>query len=123
MKRKTVLIFEICKIFVNFLFVPLYFIKIYHSVAALPGIGADEETVVIRKDCFYSVYDKFARENFLPLLFVSFALILVSVTVSVCASAIKDNKKLTVASHVLFGISAVFFLSLLLIGACIIYCY
>ncbi len=123
MKRKSLLIFEICKIILNCLFVPLYFIKIYHDVAAYPGMDENGQEIFVHVDHFYSVYDKFSRENILFLMWISFVFIIASITLAVCSIVIKDNKRLAVASHVIFGISAFFFLLLLIIGACIMYCY
>ena len=123
MKRKPLLIFEICKIILNCLFVPMYFIKIYHEVAVIPGIDENGEEILGRFDHYYSVYDKFSRENILFLLLGSAVLIIASVTLAVCSIAIKNNKDLAVASHVIFGISAGVFLLLLTVGACIINCH
>lgn len=123
MKRKIALLVEISKIIINCLSVPLYFIKTFHEVAVLPGRNENGEFITGRFDYYYSVFDKFSREGILFFLWLSVAIIIVSSTISILSIVIKDNKKLMIVSHIIFGVSIVLFLSVLFVAASISYSY
>lgn len=124
MKRnKWEIAVEIGKILISCSAACLYFIKIFHEVGMLPGIDQFGETVIVQNDYYYSVYDKFFRENLLFLLWLSVAAIASSLVVSVCALAKGGSKKLKTASHILFGISALLFFINLATAASISYRY
>jgi len=123
MNRKDALIFEIAKLFIDIFLIPLSFIKIFHYVAVLPGENANGEPITGRFDYFYSIYDKLFLENLLIILWVAFALIIISAVLAILNIAIKDNKKLLTASHITFGIAAGFFLITLIFAATIVYTY
>lgn len=121
-KNKREIAVEIGKILISCSAACLYFIKIFHEVGMLPGIDQFGETVIVQNDYYYSVCDKFFRENLLFLLWLSVAAIASSLVVSVCALA-KGGKKIRTASHILFAISALLFFINLATAASISYCY
>ena len=124
MKKKILLfITEIAKIVVNCVILPLYFIKFYHDKAAFPGSDGDGQFIVVYKDYYYSIFDKLNREEIAFSLWLAVAISALSIILSVLRIVIKDNKVLKIASHILFGISVIFFLVLLYISLQISYKY
>ena len=122
MKRKP-LLSEIVKIIINCAILPLYFIKFYHEVAVLPGFDADGNHITHRMDHYYSIYYKLDREGLAYLLWLAVAVAIASVAMSLLRIAVKDGKKLKIASNIIFGISVAFFLVLLFISLQISYSY
>ena len=122
MKRKP-LLSEIVKIIINCAILPLYFIKFYHEVAVLPGFDADGNHITHRIDHYYSIYYKLDREELAYLLWLAVAVAIASVAMSLLRIAVKDGKKLKIASNIIFGISVAFFLVLLFISLQISYKY
>lgn len=113
---------EVFKIAANGLWTALCFIKIFHDVAILPGEEVNGEVDTFRVDHYYSICDKFGRENLVYLLWVTVAAIAASVIIS-STIIVKDNKKIRLASHIAFGLSTLLFLVSLLVAAGINYCY
>lgn len=110
---------EVVKMILNFLMGALYFIKIDHDIAVLPNPEGD----LARVDYYYSIFDKLLRENLQFLIWIALAVTAVSVLLSILVCVVKDNQKLKIASHVIFGISASFFLALFCYGMQIRYNY
>ena len=123
MKRKTALIVEIVKIFINCITVPLYFIKFFCDEAVLPGFNENGEEVINRTYYYYSIFDKIDREGIAFLLWGAIATIIVSIALSILSITVKDNKALKIASHVVFGVAIVLFFVLLFIAGSIRYGY
>ena len=123
MKRKTVLIVEIVKIFINCITVPLYFIKFFCDEAVLPGFNENGEEVINRTYYYYSIFDKIDREGIAFLLWGAIATIIVSIALSILSITVKDNKALKIASHIVFGAAIVLFFVLLFIAGSIRYGY
>ena len=123
MKRKTVLIVEIVKIFINCITVPLYFIKFFCDEAVLPGFNENGEEVINRTYYYYSIFDKVDREGIAFLLWGAIATIIVSIALSILSITVKDNKALKIASHIVFGAAIVLFFVLLFIAGSIRYGY
>ncbi len=109
MRKILSVVLEAAKVFLNVLMGALCFIKIDHDVAHLPnaegGIG--------KVDYFYSIYDKLVREELQFLVYLALAVMAISVVLSVFTFLVKDNRKIKIASHIIFAVSALFFLVLL----------
>ena len=112
MKRK-VIITEIVKTAVNCVILPLYFIKIFHEVAVLPGFDEDGNQIIGRHDYYLSIYGETCRAGIEFVFWLAFSFVITSIILSVTRIFIKDNKALKISSHLLFAISIVFFLVLL----------
>lgn len=122
MKKKILLfITEIAKIVANCIILPLYFIKFYHEVATFPGVDGDGQFIVVYRDYYYSIFYKLNREGLAFALWLAVAVSALSIILSALRIVIKDNKVLKIASHILFGISVIFFLVLLYISLQISY--
>ena len=109
MRKILSVVLEAVKVFLNVLMGALCFIKIDHDVAHLPnaegGIG--------KFDYFYSIYDKLVREELQFLVYLALAVMAISVLLSIFTVLVKDNRKIKIASHIIFAVSALFFLVLL----------
>ena len=123
MKRKIALIIESVKIGIDCLFASLCFIKIFHSVAVLPGIGENGETYTSRTDYYYSIFYKLSREGYDFLFWLALTVIIASAVISVLSIIFKNKKILTAVSHIVFGLAVAFFLAVLFIASSIRYCY
>ncbi len=108
MKKAFLFILEALKVCLNVLMGALCFIKIDHDVAHIPnaegGIG--------QFDYYYSIYDKLSRENLQFLLYIALAVMMASVALTAVTCIFKDNRKIQIASHTIFAVSAIFFLAL-----------
>lgn len=98
---------------------PLYFIKMFHSVGYLDGGG--EESVKIER--FYSIYDNILRQGPVALLWLSVAIVIVSLTLSIARIFVKGNKVLKIVDYVIFGIAIIFFFIMLFLAATVDYKY
>ncbi len=109
MRKILSVVLEAVKVCLNVLMGALCFIKIDHDVAHLPnaegGIG--------KIDYFYSIYDKLLREELQFLVYLALAVMAISVLLSILTLLVKDNRKIKIASHIIFSVSALFFLFLL----------
>lgn len=123
MKRKTELIIGIGKIFASCLAFALCFIKIFHEVAVLPGVDSDGNDITGRFDYYYSVYDKFSRENLLPLLGFTLAFLLAGAILPVLDLVIKDKKVLKIMGSVTVAVALVLFLATIIVANFIWYAY
>ena len=101
MKKVLVYVLEGIKACLNALMGALCFVKIEHDVAVYPADGGGTE----RADYYYSIYDK---------LYIALAVMAASVVLSVVACVAKDNLKIRIASHIIFVVSALFFVVLLI---------
>ena len=123
MKKKFEIVVEIVKILLICAMVPLFFIKIFKQTAALPGYNENGESIIHRINYYYSIFDKFAREGIVFLMWFTIAIIILSVTLSILNMTAIDSEKLTVASHLIFGLSIVLFFIILFIACSIKYVY
>ena len=121
--KKKVLITEIIKSAINFVILPLYFIKFYHQVAVLPGRDENGELIISQIDHYYSIFYKLDREELAYLFWLAFSVCIASILFSVLRIAVKDSKALKIISHVIFAVSLVFFLTALFISLTISYKY
>ncbi len=112
MKKILFRVFEVVKICLNLLMCALFFIKIDRDVVLLPN----NEGGLKKVNYYYSVYDKLCDKNLQFLIYIAIAAILVSIVISIVACTTKDNRKLRVASHIIFAISAIIFLVLLILA-------
>lgn len=109
MKKAFSILSEAVKVCLNVLMGAFCFIKIDHDVADIPNAAG--EIVQLRYD--YSIYDKLLRENLQFLVYLALAVMAASVVLSIVACVVQDDRKIRIASHVIFALSAVFFLALL----------
>lgn len=123
MNGKTERIIGIGKIFASCIAFVLCFIKMYHEVAVLPGETENGEPITCRFDYFYSVYDKFSRENLLPLLGFTLAFLIAGAVLSVLDLAIKDKKVLKIAGNVTVAVAFVLFIATIIVANFIWYAY
>lgn len=93
--------------------IPLWFVKIFHGVGYLPN-GAGE---ILKVDFYHSMFENISDIGHAYLAYVSLFLIALSIAFSVAEIAVKNRKEITVISHVIFCVSAVFFLALLLFAS------
>ena len=109
MRKILFVVLEAVKACLNVLMGALCFIKIDHDIAHLPtaegGIG--------QFDYYYSIYDKLFREDLQFLVYIALAVMMASVALSAVTCLVKDNRKIRIASHIIFAVSAIFFLALL----------
>ncbi len=119
MKKIFMVVLEVIKVCLNVLMGALCFIKIDHDVAYIPnaegGIG--------HLDYYYSIYDKLFREDLQVLVYLALTVMAISVVLSVALCIVKDNRKMRIASHVIFAVSVLFFLVLLFYAMQIRYAY
>ncbi|MDE6586513.1 MAG: hypothetical protein K2K80_07530 [Clostridia bacterium] len=123
MEKNRVLITAISKIVINCIMAVLCFIKIIQEVAVLPGFDENGEEITAREDYFFSVYEKLSGVGLSFLLWAALAIIVASVILSVLCIVIKDNKKLSIASRIVFGPSICMFLIAFLTARLIWYNY
>lgn len=109
MKKAILYIFEALKACLNFLMGALCFIKIDHDVAHIPNANGE----IGKFDYYYSIYDKLLREDLQFLVYIALTIMAASVALSVVTCVLSDNRKLRIASHIIFALSAIFFLALL----------
>lgn len=109
MKKVLGIVSEVAKICLNILMGTLCFIKIDHDVAILPNDEGD----IIQVDYYYSIYEKLFREDIQFLVYIALAVMAASVALSVVACIAKDNRKVRIASYVIFAVYTVFFIVLL----------
>ena len=112
-------VLEAVKMCLNVLMGAFCFIKIDHDVAEIPNAAG--EIVQYRYD--YSIYDKLLREGLQIFVYLALAVMAASVALSVLSCVIRDGRKLKIASHVVFALSAVCFLALLFYSMQIQYGY
>ena len=122
MRRKTI-IFEIAKIIVNSILVPLYFIKFFCDEAVHPGFNEFGEEIIVKHYFYYSIFDKITREGISCLLWGAIAISIASIILSVLSMTIRENKTIKIASHIVFGVAIVLFFILLFIAWTIRYDY
>lgn len=109
MKRKS-LIFEIVKIAVNCLLVPLYLIKFFKEIAVISELDENGEWVLSNRKYYLSLYGEMCRARLDFLFWIALAVIVASIALSALSIVVPDSKKTRIASHVLFGISVILFL-------------
>lgn len=119
MKKVFLFVSEAAKSCLNAVMGALYFIKLDHDVAHFP----DAEGGIAQRDYYYSIYDKLFSESLQVLVYLSLVVMAVSVVLSVVACIAKDNRKIRIASHIVFAVSALFFLALLFYAMQIHYGY
>ena len=102
-------VLEAGKMCLNVLMGAFCFIKIDHDVAEIPNAAGQ----IVQSRYDYSIYDKLLREGLPFLVYLALAVMVASVALSVLSCVVKDGPKLKIASHVVFALSAVFFLFLL----------
>ena len=119
MKKIFLVVLEVIKACLNVLMGALCFIKIDHDVAYIPNAEGE----IGHRDYYYSIYDKLFREDLQVLVYLALAVMAFSVVLSVALCIVKDNRKLRIASHVIFAVSVLFFLVLLLYAMQIRYAY
>ena len=123
MKGKSALISETVKAVINCILIPLYFIKIFCEVAVLPGGDGNGESVTGRFYYYQSIFDRLAREEITYLLWISIAIIGLSIIICVLNTVVRDNKILKKTSNIVFGISTAYFLALLFLSFCMMHTY
>lgn len=110
MKKVLVYVLEGIKACLNALMGALCFVKIEHDVAVYPAAGGGTR----RADYYYSIYDKLSGKNLQFAVYIALAVMAASVVLSVVACVAKDNLKIRIASHIMFVVSALFFVVLLI---------
>ena len=109
MRKILSVVLEAVKVCSNVLMGALCFLKIDHDVAYLPNAEGGIEQF----DYFYSIYEKLVREELQFLVYLALAVMAISVLLSIFTLLAKDNRKIKIASHIIFAVSALFFLVLL----------
>lgn len=112
-KNVFIYVSESIKALLNVIMAVLCLVKIEHDVAVLPDI----EDGTGKIDYYYSVYDKLAGKNLQFIVYIALAVMAASVAFSVVACVFKDNRKIRIAGHAVFAVSALFFIVLLVYSA------
>lgn len=121
MKKISKSIAQIVEIVLCIILLYLFFVKIFHEVAVLPGYTSEGQFITLRVDYYYSIIDNL-KQNGLYLIHFSGAVIIGSIMINVIA-LIVNNNKLKIASHIVFGCSVTIFLIVLIIAAMNYRCY
>ena len=109
MKRRLI---NIGEILISLGLIPLWFVKFFHGVGHLPS--QNDPDIIVQVDFYHSMYENINAE-FGFMFPVSMVLIALSAIFSAVCLKFTSNKKMQIAGHIIFGITAgVFLLSLLL---------
>lgn len=114
---------EIVKAVINCALIPLCFIKIFCEIAVLPGIEENGEPITTRNYYYQSIFDRLSREGMEYLLWISVALIGLSIILCLLNTVVRGNKILKISSNAIFGISIAYFLILLFLSFCMMHTY
>ena len=109
MKKVFDRVLEIVKACLNAVMGAFCFIRIEHDVAYYPNDGGGVRQV----DYYYSIYDKLAGKNQQFLVYIALAVMAASVALSVVSCIATDSRTIRIASHMVFGVSALYFFALL----------
>lgn len=121
MKQLSNKIIQIVEIVLNIILLPFFGVKIFHEVAVLPGYTEEGQFITQRFDYYYSIIDNLKPDS-LYLIHLSGIVIIVSILISI-VSLFLQNKKLRMASHIVFCCSIAIFLIVLFIASTYFRCY
>lgn len=113
MKKNKVI--AIGKIVSSLALLPLGFADIFHDVAYLQS--SENTNVVVKVDIYHDMFENMSCMGLTPLAYVSFFLIGLSVILSVATLFKKENRTLTIASHIVTAITITSFLVILLMAS------
>ena len=104
----------IAKIVVSLGLIPLWFLKIFHGVGHLPS--QDEPGKIVEVDFYHSMFENIHDMEFSLLMYLSFALTVLSVVFSIFAMK-SQNKNVQRTSHIVSAIMVLVFLVSLLVAS------
>lgn len=106
MKKKIAVI--LTEIILSLSIIPLWFIKFFHEVGHFPS-NPDKPYEIVAHHYYYSVLDNLSALDCGYLIYISFVLIIATVTLSLLCLKFKRNKPLFIASLILFGVTILSF--------------
>ena len=109
------LVFNICKIFISSGIIPLWFIKLFHDVGHFQSQNNINE--IVRIDFYYSMIDNIKSLDLSFLIYISFALIAISIVTAALSIKCRDNKKISFISNISFVLTLTSFLVFLLLAS------
>ncbi len=110
MKRKIIAILQIVA---NLICAPLYFLKLFVGVGHLP----DQNGNIVETHFYHTPYENLTDMSASWLLYISLAMIAVSITLSVLGLIKSENKKLKNTSFIVSVCSVVFAAIVILIAS------
>jgi hypothetical protein len=121
MKKISKYLVSAVEIIIDIALIPLYFVKMFHEVAVLPGVDADGIFITGRFDYYYSPLENLQYDSVF-LIYIAIGLLAVSVMLAI-ATMIKDNKKLRIINYIVFAIAVLFAVFVILLASTVTRCY
>jgi hypothetical protein len=118
MKRKNKYLSGAVEIVVDLVFIPLFFVKIFHEVAVLPAVDAEGNLSTWRVDYYYSALQNLQELELPFFIYIAIALLVASAGLAV-AAMIKDHKKLRIANYVVFAVAVIFAVFVILLASAV----
>ncbi len=114
MKNRMV---PIALLIANLIYIPLYYVKIFHEVGVFEGIDASGNYIYDRRDFYYSAYQNLTAGGYTGWLYFSYVILALAVITSVAYIIFPERRAAKVVCYIFSMCLMITFIVILLLAS------